>query len=410
LNTYSFAEFGCKSLKSDGEALRSALEKLGIFEALGSDILIINGCAVTARAEQKAFKYIRSFLRNNPNARVVISGCLARRLNMKNFPISEESLNNIIIIDGFSENLLNLFTNTETTDKDRVIRTRTRPLVKIQDGCSNFCSYCIVPFLRGPEKSFNPEDIIKNINHFDKKDHFEVVLTGIHICRYNYNGISLLNLVQMILNKTAIKRIRLSSLEPDETKDELLELIAQEKRIAKYLHLPLQSGSDRILKLMGRKYLTEDFRKIIEHIHNLMPDSGIGIDIISGFPTETEEEAEETRCFIESLPITNIHVFTYSERPGTRSCDLHPKIDISEKKERTKKLLKLRESKRQMFYNSFIDKDITCLIENFDKKHECYKGITGNYIQCICDKDNLIEGTEVIVKGTRYENGFLMCR
>jgi threonylcarbamoyladenosine tRNA methylthiotransferase MtaB len=267
-----------------------------------------------------------------------------------------------------------------------------------------------VPYLRGSEVSYSPESIIENINKFVDGDYFEVVLTGIHIGKYKYEKYNLTRLLKKVCDETSIKRIRLSSIEPIEFTDELLEFVASEDRIADYYHIPLQSGSDTVLERMKRPYHSDAFVDVIKKINKLMPQAGIGTDIIAGFPGESDREFEETMTLIRDLPLSNMHVFPYSIRPGTVAANMPNQISNAQKKERIKELRAIRLLKKHEFYSAYIGKEQKYLIEQFNSERCIFRGTSSNYVQCKTVNNSLVIGNEFTLIGERIEGEYLICK
>ena len=366
----------------------------GFIEQTSSDIVIVHGCAVTERAAKKGLQFVRSIERENPDAEIILAGCLAKNQQSPQHKVlmPNDSLENL----GFS-----LKKSAEP------MSSLSRPLVKIQDGCEQFCTYCIVPHLRGHERSFSVKQIIDEINYYVESGFWEIVLTGIHIGRYNFEGQNFSDLISTILANTDVKRLRLSSIEPPELTETLLEIISHSERIARYIHLPLQSGSDKILEKMGRPYKAELFSKLTSRLVQNIPDIGIGTDVIVGFPEETDENFQETIDVLQNSPVYNIHPFKFSPRQGTPAYKM-PQIPAKVKSDRMKQLLKLRTQKRNEFLTKYIGKSQKYLIENisFGVAH----GTSSNYIRCQSKNPDAVKGEEISLTGTKIEKEGLDCQ
>ena len=253
-----------------------------------------------------------------------------------------------------------------------------RAFIKIEDGCNNFCSYCIIPFVRGRVRSKNFEKVINEVQELKNNGHKEIVLSGIHTGQYNYNNKNLADLINEIINKTNIDRIRLSSVEIVELKKDMMEIIGNKKQFASHLHIPLQSGCDKILKLMNRRYNTEYFYEKVKELRNSRNNISLTTDVIVGFPSETEEDFNKTLEFCEKIGFSKIHVFPYSDREGTVASKMTEKVDSSIKKDRVKRLMELSNKLEKEYYNSCIGKDEEILIEEY--KNGYYYGHTSNYL------------------------------
>ncbi|MBP7460338.1 MAG: MiaB/RimO family radical SAM methylthiotransferase, partial [Candidatus Delongbacteria bacterium] len=266
---------------------------------------------------------------------------------------------------------------------------RTRAFIKIQDGCENFCSYCVIPYLRGKYRSRPPDNVLDQINLLEAKDIKEIVLTGIHIGKYGMENQNpqLVSLLKTILSFSRIPRVRLSSIEPQEISDELIELIATEPRICRHLHIPLQSGSDRILNLMNRHYSVHFYQTLIRKLRDRMPEIGIGMDVIVGHPSESEQDFMDTYHFIKHLPPVMLHVFSYSDRPLTQAGQMEPKVPPDEIQARANQLITLSRYKKQEFCRGFIGQKMEVLIESSPQDGKWYNGLTGNYIRVNFDHD-----------------------
>ncbi|MFP4459182.1 MAG: MiaB/RimO family radical SAM methylthiotransferase [Candidatus Zixiibacteriota bacterium] len=410
MRNFHMKTFGCKVAQYDGDKLREYLIKNGIGENENAQFLIINGCAVTKRAESKARAFARKYRRNNVDTKIILYGCIAKKV--KNFTSKEDKYWDYAITHEDYNGFRELFSNeivqndSEMGQQYKISQKRIRPFIKIHDGCNQFCDYCIVPHLRGRERSIAPETIIEEIQKY--QDRQEIVLTGIHIGRYDYDGDNLANLLEKILHRTTINQIRLSSIEPNEFSEELLDIFSSNKRIARYLHIPLQSGSDRILKKMGRPYSSSDFIELINNIKKRNPETSIGTDVIIGYPEETNRDFEKSYLLLDKLPIYNIHQFGYSARPGTGSFDKHQAYTGEERKVRIEKINKLRQKKKHDFMKKYIHKKQNYLVEQYDGKY--YYGTSSNYIQFLSDLPGLEIGKQYSLAGIKIIGDKLLCR
>jgi threonylcarbamoyladenosine tRNA methylthiotransferase MtaB len=339
VSTYYIQNFGCRATQADGAALESSLEDKGLAPAPRdrAELVILNTCTVTSSADDDVRQAVRRVRRENPNARILVTGCYAQRApeeiaawpgvtwvvgNSHKTQIPEMIADpapyhgQIRVSDIFEQQEF-LAAVVEDASGDR-----TRPNLKIQDGCNNRCSFCIIPFVRGRSRSAQPEWVVEQVRGLARR-YREVVLSGINLGRWGreLGGQRLAELVRRILDETEIERLRLSSVEPMDWSDDLLGLMASSPRIAQHVHAPLQTGSDGVLRRMHRRYRPRHYEDRIRKARELMPDAAIGADVMVGFPGETDAEFEENRALVESLPFTYLHVFTYSERPGTPAAE-----------------------------------------------------------------------------------------
>src|SRR5580692_9164066 len=329
--------FGCRATQADGAALEAQLAGRGLVassERETADLVILNTCTVTAEADSDARSTIRRVHRENPGARILVTGCYAQRAPDE---IAEMQGVEWVVGNSHKTRIAELLTGEIDYHGQIVIGDifqtrdiltapvldasgdRTRPNLKIQDGCHNRCSFCIIPFVRGKSRYSGADQIVEQVRALSTK-YKEVVLSGINLGRWGRESGSTLrlpDLLRRLLDETGIERLRLSSVEPMDFSDDLLSLMAETPRIAKHVHAPLQSGSDTILRRMHRKYRPRHYADRIAKARALMPDCAVGADVMTGFPGETDAEFEDSRAFIDSLPFTYLHVFTYSERPGT---------------------------------------------------------------------------------------------
>lgn len=371
---------GCKLNQAETEALSRRFWEMGyelVEPSQGFDIYILNTCTVTQIADSKSRQRLRWAKRQNPQALLIATGCYAQNSpeELKRLPVdlvvpnSEKSF----IPEIVKERMPSFYPPFEGRKS-----LRTRSFIKIQDGCDNFCSYCIVPYVRGRERSLPPEDIIKEIKKRTEEGYKEIVLTGTNIGSYHWDGIGLYELVKQILSRTNILRLRLSSLKPYEITPKLLSLW-QDERLCPHFHLPLQSGSDRVLKEMGRKYSTEDFERAVIMIREAIPLASITTDVIVGFPGEEERDFEETLSFCQRIGFAQIHVFPYSLRVGTKAASFPYKIDEKTKQARARKMLDLARSLALKFRERFLGQTLPVLWEK--EERGIWMGLTGNYLR-----------------------------
>jgi len=383
--------FGCRATQADGAALEGLLGRQGMdsaSDASSADLVILNTCTVTATADEDVRKSIHRVHRENPAARILVTGCYAQRApeELSRIPgvtwvVGNSHKTQIAgIVDPSTPyhsqiHVGDIFATTDflSSPVEAAASDRTRPNLKIQDGCNNICSFCIIPSVRGRSRSMSPEQVIEQVNAL-AASYKEIVLTGVNLGRWGRERREkrLVDLLRRILAETQTERLRLSSIEPMDLSDELLELMAAEPRIAKHVHAPLQSGSDTVLKRMKRRYRVRHYEARIEKAFSLMPWAGYGADVMTGFPGETDAEFNETVHFIERMPFTYLHVFTYSERPGTPAAAL-PQVPHPVRRERTRFLRALGERNNQEFRRKLAGRrvsavtlsDGTALTENY---------------------------------------------
>lgn len=395
---FAIHTLGCKVNQYETEKMRESLLGRGLKEvdfSSPADIYIINTCTVTHIADRKSRQMIRRALKINPDARIAAAGCAVENVEALNGKLKE-----IILIPNQEKERIAEFlklSDSVNSAQEHPLFTqrRTRALVKIQDGCNSFCSYCIVPFVRGSLKSRNPEEVIKEIKELEKAGYKEIVLTGIHLGAYGIDLGSEWNLykaLQLILENCSIPRIRLSSLEPADFDEKLISLMVSSPRLCRHFHLPLQHGSDKILNLMRRGYTSFEFRKILDNISSAIPDCGITTDVMVGFPGEGEEDFQTLKQFIADAPFSRLHVFKYSPRPGTDAANFKSKVPAEMKEERSNELLALSEKKSFEFMQKFIGKTLDVLIEEERHPGGLLEGISGNYIQALLDGNDSLKG------------------
>lgn len=392
--------FGCRATQADGAALEAQLAERGLTASdarENADIVVLNTCTVTAEADSDARSAVRRVHRENPNARILVTGCYAQRApdELAAMPGVEWVVGNshktriADVLAGevpYHGQILNgdIFETSDILTAPILDATgdRTRPNLKIQDGCHNRCSFCIIPFVRGKSRYVGADRVVEQVRALSHK-YREVVLSGINLGRWGRESGSILRLADLLrrlLAETEIERIRLSSVEPMDFTDDLLGLMAETPRIAKHVHAPLQSGSDTILRKMHRKYRPRHYADRVTRARRMMPDAAIGADVMVGFPGETDELFEESRQFIESMPFTYLHVFTYSERPGTPAATMPGKVPMPIRKERNRILRNLADEKNKLFRQSLIGREFSAI--TLDPPG---LALTGNYVQATLD-------------------------
>jgi len=380
LQRYFVKTFGCRASQADGAALEAGLAGRGlaaVSHVSDADLVVLNTCTVTATADDELRQTVRRIHREQPGARIVVTGCYAQRapdeiaaLPGVSLVVGNSHKNSIPDLVASGEHyhgeirIGDIFEQRDflSAPVEDALGDRTRPNLKIQDGCNNRCSFCIIPYVRGRSRSAQPDSVIAQMSHL-AATYREVVLSGINLGRWGRDlegGSRLVDLVRRLLDETPVARLRLSSVEPMDWSDALLELVATSPRIAKHVHAPLQSGSDMVLRRMHRKYRPRHYADRILKARALMPNCAVGADVMTGFPGETEQEFEESRAFIESLPFTYLHVFTYSARPGTPAADAE-QVPIEIRKRRTHVLRDLAARKNLEFRKSMLGRTISAV-------------------------------------------------
>ncbi len=402
--------FGCRATQADGAALEAQLAGRGLPLAASreaAEIVILNTCTVTATADDDARSTIRRVRRENPNARILVTGCYAQRapeelakmegvewvvgnshktqiadLMAGASPEASELPYHGQILTGDIFETRDILTAPTLEFGSEASADRTRPNLKIQDGCHNRCSFCIIPFVRGRSRFVSADDVVAQV-HALAATYKEVVLSGINLGRWGREAgstLRLADLLRRILNETSIERLRLSSVEPMDFTDDLLNLMADTPRIAKHVHAPLQSGSDTILRRMHRKYRPRHYADRVQLARRLMPDAAIGADVMVGFPGETDALFEESRAFIEAMPFTYLHVFTYSERPGTPAATMTDQVPIRVRRDRNRVLRDLAAQKNEAFRQSLLGRDFMAV--TLDPPG---RALTDNFVQVALD-------------------------
>ena len=376
----SLLTLGCKVNQAESSQIASKLLAHGwkVVDLDGHpDLCIINTCSVTSKSDYQSRQLIRRAAKTG--SRIIVTGCYSE-LNVE----AVRSMDGVaeVVTNNDKESIINSLCDITSCNSISLDRDpRSRHFTKVQDGCNNACSYCVIPMARGRSRSRKINEIIEEIAHIEGF-HNEVVITGIHLGTYGYDlipKVTLPVLIRTILLKTKVKRIRLSSIEINEIDEELTEVL-QEKRVCNHLHIPLQSGDDRILRMMNRKYNSLQFKEKLLSIARRLPETSIGTDIIAGFPGEGENEFENTRKLLETTPITYVHVFPFSPRIGTVAFEMSPRVDDLEIKERCKVLRVLAKNKKAEFMHNQIGKTLDMIVEEIDDRGSC-TGTTANYLR-----------------------------
>ena len=413
MSSFYVENFGCRATQADGAAIEGQFREHGLTRAdrpRNAQYVVLNTCAVTATAEQDARAAIRRARRENPDCEVIVTGCYAQRV-----PDEVASLPGVSVVIGNSHkntlaqialrahpakdpirNFVSLSSLTSAHEpvgpiyvSDIFAHTeliaaavfdsaneRTRPNLKVQDGCNNRCSFCIIPSVRGRSRSLKLQDVLREVNQLVEAGYREVVISGINLGRW---GRDLHNqtvwggrprppkfedLVRAVIDRTSLEKLRISSVEPMDWTDSFIRLVADSPRIAKHAHLPMQSGSDTVLRRMHRKYRPWHYREKIEKVRAAMPTAAIGADVMVGFPGETDAEFEETRSLIEQLPFTYLHVFTFSARPGTPAAIMPNQVPVNLAHERNRVLRELAAEKKHAFMRNFVGQNIAAITLN----------------------------------------------
>lgn len=381
---------GCKLNQAEVDFLSRQLAEAGyrvVSADEKADIYILNTCTVTQVADRKSRHLLRMAKRRNPQARIVAVGCYAERASDELAQIDGVDM---VVGNDMKAGLVQIlkeagYRSYNVSEKQKMAEAfRTRAFIKAQDGCSKFCAYCIVPLVRGSEKSLPVESVVEEVRQRVSEGYQEVVLTGTEIGVYNNAGVDLKGLLERILLETGVERLRLSSVQPQEISLELIELWRNE-RLCPHFHLSLQSGSDSVLKRMGRRYNTADYQKAVELIRQNLPDVAITTDIIVGFPGEMETEFGESYGFCRRMEFSRIHVFSYSLREGTKAAQMPEQVKAGIKKQRRDKMLALAEESADNFRSRFCGKTMTVLWEKQEKG--VWSGLTGNYIRVYTESD-----------------------
>lgn len=401
--TVALHTLGCKLNFSETSIIGNEFLKNG-FEVVDfkgeANVYLLNTCTVTQNAEKECRQLVRKALRQNPEAYIIVTGCYAQLRSEEIARIkgvdlilgSNEKFKIFSLIDSFQKrNLscifvsptdkLNDFSFAYSTNAD----SRTRAYLKIQDGCDYKCSFCTIPLARGPSRSMKPENVISEFRNLVENDYKEIILTGVNVGDYGKSySTNLYKLLLKLVEVTGDFRIRISSIEPNLLTDEILELTSENDKLCRHFHIPLQSASPKILKLMRRRYRAENYSELIYKCRNKIPDLGIGVDVISGFPGETEEDFTLTYNLLNKLPISYLHPFTYSERPDTKAARLPDPVGIRERRKRNNMLRILSENKRYEFYKQMMGKSLDVLFES-ENNHKGINGFSSNYVKVRTD-------------------------
>jgi threonylcarbamoyladenosine tRNA methylthiotransferase MtaB len=409
MRKFKITTLGCKVNQYESEAIARDLQNAKWAPAPKheqADLCIINTCTVTQKASMQSRQAVHRAIRTNPGARIVVTGCYAQTHSAE---IEKISGVNYIIGHGEKHHLaghilmqparaasrpISICTDISRENRFKpasgvVYGLRSRPFLKIQDGCDSFCTYCIVPFARGPSRSMNPADVLENMRQLSQAGYHEVVLTGVHVGNYGLDlspKTDLLDLLHRIHESNPIHRVRLSSIEPLELTDDIIRRMAESPNFCRHFHVPLQSGDDRILKQMQRPYSAGFFRERVIKIQELLPDAAVGVDILIGFPGETEAAFENTYKIIEELPVAYLHVFPFSSRPGTPASKFSGRVPSKIIKKRSERMRNLGVEKKKRFFKRFLGQRLEVLVEEKrDTKTGWIKTLSSNYIPVLIE-------------------------
>jgi len=428
--TFYIEQFGCRATQADAAAIERQLLDRGLTSAsdrAAADVVVVNTCTVTAAADSQARDSIRKIHAQNSAAQVIVTGCYAQRapeelaalpgvswvignshkpqiaqlvagLQSQNHydspandfvPAAGLDADSLALLHGPAKILTgDIFAQSDFLSAPVLggEANHTRPTLKIQDGCNSRCSYCVIPFVRGKSRSLPPDKVIEEIQRLSASGYREIVLSGINLGTYGRDlspRVEFIDLLRRILEDTVVERLRVSSIEPLDVTEDLIALLASTERIAQHFHMPLQSGSDRILAAMHRWYRAEHYARRVELIREHLPHAAIGADVIAGFPGEAQEDHEATMAFIERLPFTYLHVFSYSKRPGTRAAALPNQVPADVIKQRARELRALGEAKAAEFRQLQIGRTLRVLTlrRDEDGAPNATPALSSNYLQ-----------------------------
>lgn len=417
MKTVAFITLGCKVNIYETEAMKRIFEEGGykvVPPDCAADVYVINTCTVTQLSEKKSRQMIRRVKRINPRAIIAAAGCYSQ---VAPDEVSAVDGVNLVIGNNHKGEILQLVEQAGLDTKKVLVSERrelnkyeelkvnrytghTRAFLKIQDGCDQFCSYCIIPIARGKIRSRSPDSIINEAKTLADKGFCEIVLTGIHLTSYgrDIEGATLPGIIYQLSRVESIKRIRLGSLEPLYMTADIVKELSQVEKLCPHFHLSLQSGCDETLKRMNRKYTTAEYEKIVEIVRDSFLDAAITTDIMTGFPGETQEEFEQTCSFVERIGFSQAHIFVFSARKGTKAADMPNQIPSYEKERRSKILSELCEKSKQLYRAGSIGRNMDVLFEQ--KKGKLWEGLTVNYIPVQVKSDDTLTGK---IKNVRLE-------
>lgn len=403
---YKIYTLGCKVNEYESEVMKDLLENHGYQKSDNPDICIVNTCTVTNQADSKSRKLIRSIKKNNPNAIIIAVGCMIQNKqdNLQDLDIdialgNKDKSKIIDYIEKYKNKKIEKFYDINEMEFEDMRLNNfdlTRAYIKIQDGCDNYCAYCIIPYVRGHVRCKNKDIVIDEAKTLVKNGHKEIVLTGIHTGNYHDGDYDFADLLNDLTKVQGLERLRISSIEATEIDDRVLNVIKNNNILTNHMHIPLQAGSDEILKQMNRKYDTKYFKNKIKEIRKIRPNMSVTTDVIVGFPGETEQLFNETVETIKEIGFTKLHVFPYSKREGTKAADMKNQIHGEIKKERVKILLKLSKELEQEYMKKYLNKEIEFIPEVYKDGHLI--GHTENYLLIKTKGNEELLGKTVKVK------------
>ena len=425
--TVAFHTVGCKLNFAETNAIGEEFLRRG-YEIVdfnqNADVYVINTCSVTENAERECRQIVRRALRQNSNAFVAVTGCYAQLR-----PQELVSIEGVDVVLGADEKfqLFNKFNFLTKQNPSSVFvspieevsnfhsafsveaNVRTRAFFKIQDGCDYTCTYCTIPKARGKSRSMPPEELVREFKALVDFGYKEIILTGVNVGEYGREiGTNLYKALAQLVKLPGDFRIRISSIEPNLLNDDILKITAENEKLCNHFHIPLQSGSDNVLRLMQRRYNSSYYKDLIYRVKEIVPDVGIGVDVIVGTPGETEKDFQITYDFLNELPVSYLHVFTYSERPGTKALEIKGKVPLRERKIRNKILRELSDEKRKTFYRSMLGKEVSILFEE-QNKEGLIKGFSSNYVRVKYAFNSDLVNKFVNVKITDAEENICSC-
>ncbi len=428
---FSITTLGCKVNQAESEAIAQELMTSDWSAAKNCDkaeVCIVNTCTVTQKASMQSRQAVRKAIRDNSNARIIVTGCYAQtapqeisKIDGVDFIVGQDKKHSIrrLIHSTGDENSKNETPSSGDIPQERQFQImpvatsapRTRPFLKIQDGCDAFCTYCIVPYARGRSRSMPLVNVLQSIQQLAQAGYREVVLTGIHLGAYGHDlspATHLSELMERIEEMQPLDRVRISSIEPFELSGEIIQRVAESDIFCRHFHIPLQSGDDGILKKMGRPYSPQTFYELINNIHRQMPDAAIGVDTLIGFPGESEAAFNNTYDLIAGLPVSYLHVFPFSARPGTVADKLPGKLKPAVIKDRCERMRELGNQLRKKFYGKFIGQNLPILIETKrERSTGLLKGISSNYLPILIDADDECKNKLIEVRIEKLEGNQL---
>jgi len=424
----ALSTLGCKVNQYESASILSTLDKERceiVPFSHQADIYIINTCAVTSRAGQQSRQLIRKALKQNPEARLIVTGCYAQMNSQSILEITDQQA--CIIGNGYKDLISEGALREEKCDLTMLVgniaqkkdvchlpvtdfKDRTRAYLRIQDGCNNFCTYCIVPYTRGRSRSVPLPDLLDQMQTYETNGYREVVITGINVGKYGLDqdgDETIYTLLDRLCRDFPKIRIRLSSVEPTEINESLLQLLEERNNFMPHLHIPLQSGDDEVLSQMNRRYTTQQFREVVLAANKVMPLGSMGCDILGGFPGESEKAHLNTLELLSDLPITYLHVFPYSRRPGTLAASMKDQIPTQIKKERVAALRALDQRKRLDFHKRNKDTVHDVLVERRNRKDKSLQGFSDNYLPVRCQGPSSLIHQVVQVQITDTNNDYV---